>query len=70
MNQNDMNEAYEVMGKERDKLSKQRDDLLAALQDIAGLLAHHREFKGGNSTVHYCAHKALSAINKATGEPS
>jgi hypothetical protein len=38
------------------------EPMLKALAEIADMLEKHPEFERGNSTVHYCAHKAKSAI--------
>jgi hypothetical protein len=43
-------------------------DMREALSEIADLLKRHSAFKSGNDTLHYCAHKALTAIAKAKGQ--
>lgn len=39
------------------------ESMALALQEISALLAKHPDFQRGDSTVHYCAHKAASAIS-------
>ena len=39
-----------------------------ALSEISALLKDHPDFARGNSTVHYCAHKAISALGDDLAE--
>lgn len=38
------------------------ESMLKALTEISEMLEKHPDFERGNSTVHYCAHKAKSVI--------
>ena len=45
------------------KVEPTTPDPQAVLQEIARLLEQHPDFLRGNSTVHYCAHKAKAALS-------